>query len=85
MVSSELILPLFHKSPACCRARALVELTIMSAAVWRSPRSPPASFQKSRGLDEDAAYHALRKLAMERGRPLVAIARDVIAMADLLL
>lgn len=40
---------------------------------------------KSRGLDEDAAYHALRKLAMERGRPLIAIANDVIAMADLLL
>lgn len=40
---------------------------------------------KSRGLDEDAAYHALRKLAMERGRPLASIANDVIAMAELLL
>jgi response regulator NasT len=39
---------------------------------------------KARGLDEDAAYHALRKLAMERGRKLADVARDVIDMADLL-
>lgn len=40
---------------------------------------------KARGLDEDAAYHALRKLAMERGQPLAAVAEDVVAMAKLLL
>lgn len=40
---------------------------------------------KARGLDENDAYHALRKLAMERGRPLASIAQDVIAMANLLL
>lgn len=40
---------------------------------------------KARGLDEDGAYHALRKLAMERGQPMVAVARDVIDMAKLLL
>ncbi|KAB2967643.1 MULTISPECIES: ANTAR domain-containing protein [Zoogloea] len=40
---------------------------------------------KARGLDEDAAYHALRKLAMERGRKLAEVARDVIDMASLLL
>lgn len=40
---------------------------------------------KSRGLDEDAAYKALRKLAMDRGKPLAAVAKDVIDMAALLL
>lgn len=40
---------------------------------------------KSRNLDEDSAYAALRKLAMDRGRPLVAVARDVVDMAKLLL
>jgi response regulator NasT len=40
---------------------------------------------KARGLDEDAAYHAMRKLAMERGQTLVKVARDVIDMARVLL
>lgn len=40
---------------------------------------------KARGLDEDGAYHALRKLAMQRGQPLAAVARDVVDMAHLLL
>jgi response regulator NasT len=40
---------------------------------------------KSRGLDEDAAYSALRKLAMDRGKTLAAVADDVIDMAKLLL
>ena len=40
---------------------------------------------KARGLDEDAAYHAMRRLAMERGQPLVKVARDVIEMAKMLL
>jgi response regulator NasT len=40
---------------------------------------------KSRALDEEAAYNALRRLAMDRGKPLVAIAHDVIDMAKLLL
>ncbi len=40
---------------------------------------------RARGLDEDGAYHALRKLAMERGQPMVAVAKDVIDMAKLLL
>lgn len=40
---------------------------------------------KSRGLDEDAAYAALRKLAMERSQPLVKVAGNVVEMAQLLL
>jgi response regulator NasT len=40
---------------------------------------------KSRGLDEDAAYTALRNLAMDRGKSIAAVAQDVIDMAKLLL
>ena len=40
---------------------------------------------KSRGLDEDAAFKALRKLAMDRGKTLAAAAQDVVEMAKLLL
>ncbi|HWV19289.1 MAG TPA: ANTAR domain-containing protein [Rhodocyclaceae bacterium] len=40
---------------------------------------------KARGMDEDAAYNALRKLAMDRGQPLFDVASDVLAMAKILL
>ena len=40
---------------------------------------------KARGLDEDGAYHAMRKLAMGRGQTLAGVARDVIEMARILL
>ncbi len=40
---------------------------------------------KSRGLDEEAAFAALRRLAMDRGQPIGAAAKDVIDMARLLL
>lgn len=40
---------------------------------------------KSRGLDEEAAYGALRKLAMERAQPIGKVAGDLVAMASLLL
>lgn len=38
---------------------------------------------KARDLDEGGAYHALRKLAMERGKPMAEVARDVLDMAKL--
>jgi two-component system, response regulator / RNA-binding antiterminator len=40
---------------------------------------------KARGMGEDEAYHALRKLAMERGRRLVDVAEEILASAKLLL
>lgn len=40
---------------------------------------------KARNYDEDEAYAALRKLAMDRGEPIGKVARQVIEMADLLL
>jgi two-component system, response regulator / RNA-binding antiterminator len=39
---------------------------------------------KERGLDEDAAYRLLRKLAMDKGRPIGAVATDLLAFAGLL-
>lgn len=40
---------------------------------------------KSRGMSEDEAYHALRKLAMEKGRKIGDVAEQIISAADLLL
>lgn len=40
---------------------------------------------RARGLDEDAAYHAMRKLAMERGQTMAKVAVDIIDMSKLLL
>lgn len=40
---------------------------------------------KARGLDEEEAYAALRKLAMDRAEPLAKVAGEVIEMARLLL
>ena len=39
---------------------------------------------KERGLDEAAAYGLLRKLAMDKGRPIGAIAADLLAFAGIL-
>ena len=39
---------------------------------------------KERGFDEDAAYQLLRKLAMDSGRPLAAVAADLVAYANVL-
>jgi len=39
---------------------------------------------KERGLDEEAAYGILRKLAMDAGRPIAAVAVDLIAYAAVL-
>jgi len=38
---------------------------------------------KARDLDENGACHALRKLAMERGKPMAEVARDALDMARL--
>lgn len=39
---------------------------------------------KARGMDEDEAYNALRKLAMDRKQPLAKVAAQVLEMAELL-
>ncbi|HJV27031.1 MAG TPA: ANTAR domain-containing protein [Aromatoleum sp.] len=40
---------------------------------------------KSRGMCEEEAYAALRKLAMERAKPMAAVAQDLLDMAKYLL
>ncbi|MBI4990031.1 MAG: ANTAR domain-containing protein [Rhodocyclales bacterium] len=40
---------------------------------------------KARGLDEEAAYASLRKLAMDRGKPIGVMAREVVDIAGILL
>jgi response regulator NasT len=40
---------------------------------------------KTRQLDEDAAYAALRKLAMEKAQPIAQVAANLVDMAELLL
>jgi response regulator NasT len=39
---------------------------------------------KKRGMDEETAYQALRKLAMDRNQRLADVARTVVEMAELL-
>ena len=39
---------------------------------------------KERGIDEEQAYQLLRKLAMDSGRPLGAVAADLVAYANVL-
>jgi response regulator NasT len=39
---------------------------------------------KERGIDEDTAYKMLRKIAMDSGRPLAAVAADLITYAEVL-
>jgi response regulator NasT len=39
---------------------------------------------KERGIEEEAAYAILRKLAMDSGRPMAAVAADLIAFAGVL-
>lgn len=43
-----------------------------------------ALLMKERALDEDAAYRLLRKLSMDTGRPLGAVAADLLAFAGVL-
>jgi len=43
-----------------------------------------ALLMKERGLDEEAAYRLLRKLSMDTGRPLGAVANDLLAFAGVL-
>ena len=50
----------------------------------RTVERAKALLMKERGLDEDAAYRLLRKLSMDTGRPLGAVAADLLAFAGVL-
>ena len=53
-------------------------------AARKSVERAKALLMKERGLDEDAAYRLLRKLSMDTGRPLGAVAADLLAYAGIL-
>jgi response regulator NasT len=50
----------------------------------KSVERAKALIMKERGLDEAAAYNLLRKLSMDSGRPLGAVAADLLAYAGVL-
>ncbi|MGK0247620.1 MAG: response regulator NasT [Oleispira sp.] len=39
---------------------------------------------KTKGLDEEQAYHTMRKMAMDQGKPLVDIAQNILSVMELL-
>lgn len=39
---------------------------------------------KTKGLDEEQAYHAMRKMAMDQSKPLVEIAQNILSVMELL-
>lgn len=39
---------------------------------------------KTKGLDEEQAYHAMRKMAMDQSKPLVDIAENILSVMELL-
>lgn len=50
----------------------------------RTVERAKALLMKERGLEEEAAYRLLRKLSMDTGRPLGAVAADLLAFAGVL-
>jgi response regulator NasT len=61
-----------------------LESTTTKLAERKDVERAKGILMKQRGLDEEAAYQALRKMAMERGTKLGEIARQVIQAAELL-
>jgi response regulator NasT len=39
---------------------------------------------KTKGLDEEQAYHAMRKMAMDQSKPLVDVAQNILSVMELL-
>lgn len=50
----------------------------------RTVERAKALLMKERGLEEEAAYRVLRKLSMDTGRPIGAVAADLVAFAGVL-
>ena len=65
--------------------RAELEATRNLLAERKRIERAKGILMKSRKLEEDAAYHLLRKLAMDRNKRLGEIADQIIDTADLLL
>lgn len=39
---------------------------------------------KTKGFDEEQAYHAMRKMAMDQGQPIINVANNILSVVDLL-
>jgi response regulator NasT len=66
------------------RLRDELEQTRMRLAERKLIERAKGILMKKRGVDEDAAYQALRKMAMDRNLKLAELARTIIAAAELL-
>jgi response regulator NasT len=64
--------------------RSDLEKAKADLASRRTVERAKALIMKERGLDEEAAYRLLRKLSMDSGRPLGAVAADLLAFAGVL-
>lgn len=66
------------------RMRSDLEKAKQDLASRKTIERAKGLLMKERGLDEDAAYRTLRKLAMDTGRPLAAVATDLLTYAGVL-
>jgi len=64
--------------------RSDLEKAKADLASRRTVEQAKALIMKERGLEEEAAYRLLRKLSMDSGRPLGAVAADLLAFAGVL-
>ena len=66
------------------RLRQELEDTRASLVERKSVERAKGILMKQRGFDEPQAYHALRKMAMDKNLRLGQVAENVIAVAELL-
>lgn len=66
------------------KLRADLEKAQADLAARKTVERAKGLLMKERGLDEDGAFRLLRKLAMDTGRPIGAVAADLIAFAGVL-
>jgi two-component system, response regulator / RNA-binding antiterminator len=66
------------------RMRSDLEKAQADLASRKTVERAKGLLMRERGLDEDAAYRTLRKLAMDTGRPLGAVANDLLTFAGVL-
>ena len=64
--------------------RADLQKARADLASRKSVEKAKGLLMKERGLEEDAAYRLLRKLAMDSGRPIGAVAAELLAYAEVL-
>jgi response regulator NasT len=73
-----------HRFQLMQKLRADLEKAKADLASRRVVEKAKGLLMKERGLDEEAAYRLLRKLAMDASRPIGAVAADLLAFAEVL-